>query len=399
MVTGAELMVELKRTYADTEFIIITAHASIRSAVETTRQGGLDYLVKPFDPEEMLVAVRNAMASRKLTDEVRHHRSKSMNPSARLNQFMQPGSSPAMRKALAMGRMAAKQQGVLLLTGESGTGKNYFARWVHAQSTRSGGPFLLLNCAALPRELAESELFGHEPGAFTGAKGRRRGMLELAHGGTLVLDEIGDLELSLQSKLLSVLDSMSFSRVGGEKSVVVDTRLIACTNQDLERSVKEGRFREDLFYRLNVFPIRVPPLRERRKDIPVLIRELVADLSTDMGATEPAAIERSALELLSKADWPGNIRELRNMLERALMLSEVKSIRLRDLPQSATDTDWRIEVPFPDGNDLHAATARVAKELILEALRRGKTKQGAAKLLGISRHALAHQMKTLDLDS
>jgi transcriptional regulator with PAS, ATPase and Fis domain len=303
-----------------------------------------------------------------------------------------------MAQVLSLARRSARQSGTVLLLGESGSGKNCLARWIHAQSNRAGGPFLAINCAALPRELAESELFGHEPGAFTGSRGRKHGLLELANEGTLVLDEIGEMDLQLQSKLLTVLDSRTFVRLGGEEAVTADARLLVCTNQDLEAGIRTGRFREDLYYRLNVFPICMPPLRERREDIPILVEHLLTELAAEMGLAKMPEVEPGVVDDLAAASWPGNIRELRNVLERAMMLSDGRAVRRASLTLRRDDDGWAVRVPFPDGQSLHEVTADIARRLIREALRRGQTKQEAARLLGISRHALAHQMRSLELD-
>jgi PAS domain S-box-containing protein len=230
--------------------------------------------------------------------------------------------SESMRATMEKAGLAAISDGILLLTGESGTGKDYLARWIHENSGRADGPFFAVNCAAIASELAESELFGHESGAFTGARGRRRGLLELAEGGTLLLNEIGELSLSLQAKLLTFLDTMSFIRVGGEKSVCVNARIIAATHRDLTIEVAEGRFLQALFHRLNVFPIEAPPLRERLKDIPILVEELMSSLATQMQLNVAPVLDSLDVDALCRYNWPGNVRELRNVLERAVMLSE-----------------------------------------------------------------------------
>jgi two-component system response regulator AtoC len=395
---GAELIGQLKSEHPETQFIVITAFGSIRSAIDATRLGVHDYLVKPFEPEELLISVRNAMAERRLTAEVRHLRARQGSGATGCARLQEAARSPAMAQVLSLARRSARQSGTVLLLGESGSGKNCLARWIHAQSNRAGGPFLAINCAALPRELAESELFGHEPGAFTGSRGRKHGLLELANEGTLVLDEIGEMDLQLQSKLLTVLDSRTFVRLGGEEAVTADARLLVCTNQDLEAGIRTGRFREDLYYRLNVFPICMPRLRERREDIPILVEHLLTELAAEMGLAKMPEVEPGVVDDLAAASWPGNIRELRNVLERAMMLSDGRAVRRASLTLRRDDDGWAVRVPFPEGQSLHEVTADIARRLIREALRRGQTKQEAARLLGISRHALAHQMRSLELD-
>ncbi|HMK37618.1 MAG TPA: sigma 54-interacting transcriptional regulator [Desulfomonilaceae bacterium] len=303
--------------------------------------------------------------------------------------------SQAMKSALSKARYAAAADSIILLLGESGSGKDYLARWMHDHSRRAKGPFFAINCAAVPHELAESELFGHEAGAFTGARGRKRGLLELAEGGTLLLNEIGELSLPLQSKLLTFLDTRTFPRVGGEKSVRVNARLMAATHRDLHDEVAKGRFLQSLFYRLNVFSISVPPLRERIEDIPVLVKELMEKLAAEMQLMEIPQPDSSALDALSHYGWPGNVRELRNVLERALMLAHEGKIHL-SLPQlSSLSEDWSCNVCFPENRSLHDLTGEITHLMCSEALRRsGGNKKKAARLLGISRDSLYRYMKS-----
>lgn len=304
--------------------------------------------------------------------------------------------SEKMRTTLAKARFAAPTDGIVLLLGESGSGKDFLARWIHDHSKRSNGPFFAINCAAVPDELAESELFGHEPGAFTGARGRKRGLLELAEGGTLLLNEIGELSLPLQSKLLSFLDTRSFLRVGGEKNISINARLIAATHRDLQAEVAAGRFWQALWYRLNVFSIEVPPLRERIDDIPILVQEIMARLASEMHLTEIPIIDVVALESLSQYHWPGNVRELRNVLERALMLSEESRLDV-SLPLLAHATEeWSYRAVFPEERGLHDVTDQLIGSLCVEALRRsGGNRKEAAELLRVSRTAFYRYMKRL----
>jgi len=248
-------------------------------------------------------------------------------------------------------------------------------------------------------ELAESELFGHERGAFTGAHGRKRGLLELAEGGTLLLNEIGELSLSLQAKLLTFLDTRQFTRVGGEKNISVNARLIAATNRNLEAEVEAGRFRKDLYYRLNVMTIVIPPLRERREDIPLVVREILNRLKVDLQLTEMPEIDASTMNALINYNWPGNVRELRNVLERALMLSDGQGIYLSSLGIVPAEKDWAFTITFPSQRSLNDVTREMKSSLVNEALRRaGGSRQGAARLLGISRYSLKHYMNSLELD-
>jgi PAS domain S-box-containing protein len=261
--------------------------------------------------------------------------------------------SQGMRATLEKARFAAARDSIVLICGESGSGKDYVAQWIHSQSRRSSGPFFAINCAALPQELAESELFGHEPGAFTGARGRKRGLLELAEGGTILLNEVGELALPLQSKLLTFLDTKSFVRVGGEKSIHINARLIAATHRNLEDEVAAGRFLPALFYRLNVFSVNVPPLRQRIDDLPTLCEELMSAIALDMQLTEIPVIDSSVLKGLSRYSWPGNVRELRNVLERALMLWDKGRFELSIPVLDKAPQDWSHQVSFPLERSLH----------------------------------------------
>jgi len=308
--------------------------------------------------------------------------------------------SAAMRSTLKRAQSAAASESVILLLGESGAGKDYLARFIHEHSKRSSGPYLSINCAAVAPELAESELFGHERGAFTGAQGRKRGLLELAEGGTLLLNEIGELSLPLQAKLLTFLDTRQIMRVGGEKSISVHARLIAATNRDLDREVKARRFRQDLFYRLNVISITVPPLRERREDIPFIAQEMMSRLATEMQLTHAPAIPTSTMAALAQYHWPGNVRELRNVLERALILSDGEQLNLTLPILERSDRNWSHTVTFPHGSCLRDVTDEITKALCLEALKRCQgNKKGAASLLGIARDSLYRYLKQFGMES
>jgi transcriptional regulator with PAS, ATPase and Fis domain len=307
--------------------------------------------------------------------------------------------SAAMQSTTSRAKLAAQSDSIIMLTGESGSGKDYLARYIHEHSSRSAGPFYSVNCAAIPVQLAESELFGHEAGAFTGAVRRKRGLMELAEGGTVLLNEVGDLPELLQAKLLTFLDTFSFTRVGGEKAVKVNVRLIAATNKDLTKEVHEGRFRKDLFYRLNVFVIEIPPLRDRTEDIPVLANQLLARLTADLQAPTHPKIRPAALDRLSRYVWPGNIRELRNVLERALILSRGKPLTSVHLGlDEGNPVDGFPAETFPLRRALPDVLDDIERPLIQEALRRSKgQKYGASRLLGISRYALARRMSKLGI--
>ena len=307
--------------------------------------------------------------------------------------------SNAMRSTLAKAKLAAETKSVILLTGETGSGKDHLARYIHAQSSRSNGPFYAVNCAAIPSELAESELFGHEAGAYTGALRKKRGILELAEGGTILLNEIGELAPLTQSKLLTFLDTFSFTRVGGEKSVTVNARLITATNRELWKEVAEGRFQKDLFYRLNVFGIDVPPLREREEDIPIIANEILTRLCKDMQLSSIPKINFHAMNALRSYPWPGNVRELRNVLERTLIMSRGDTIGADHLCLGQTEWPGASEnLNVPSGSSLLDVMKKTEQLLIEDALKRsGGKKKEAGRLLGISRFALVRHMAKLGI--
>ncbi len=323
-----------------------------------------------------------------------------------LKPTMENYGSPAMSSVLSSAQLAAQTDTVILLTGESGTGKDHLARYIHDNSRRSSGPFYSINCAALPAELAESELFGHEAGAYTGASRRKRGMVELAEGGTLLLNEIGELSLPLQAKLLSFLDTLTFTRVGGEKITVVHARLIAATNRELAREVAEGGFRKDLFYRLNVFSITLPPLRERIEDIPTLVYALMEPLAEKLGLRELPVVDAHGMELLKRYHWPGNIRELKNVIERCLILDGGGRITAGQIglglqgqsPENEVEPSYTVRLS--EGGSLNTILLEAKKFLLAEGLRRSGGNIGeAARLLGLSRDSFFHQRKSLGIDT
>jgi len=308
--------------------------------------------------------------------------------------------SEAMLATVEQALQVAQTDGIVLLLGESGSGKDFIARWIHSKSERADGPFFSVNCAAIPRELAESEFFGHERGSFTGALARKRGLLELAEGGTLLLNEIGELPLSLQTKLLTFLDTRSFTRVGGEKMIRVSARLIAATHRDLMVEVAEGRFLESLYYRLSVFVVRVPPLRERIEDIPIITEDILLRLATEMRLTQVPVIDQNDMRKLSSYQWPGNVRELRNLLERAVMLSKGPQISVEVPSRVTKPNEWVYEVRFAAQQNLLRTLDDVTRTLCGEALRRSLgSKKKAAEMLGISRHSLYRYLKSFGLCS
>ncbi len=305
--------------------------------------------------------------------------------------------SAAMRETFRQARIASQSDSIVLLQGESGSGKDYLARWLHDHSRRAGGPFFSINCSALPRELAESEFFGHERGAFTGAVRQKKGMLELAEGGTILLNEIGELELPLQAKLLTFLDTQSFLRVGGQKHIRVNARLIAASHRDLDAEVDQGRFLEPLFYRLSVFPIRLPPLRDRKEDFPLLVEELMQKLAVEMQLAEIPRLESHHIAALTRYPWPGNVRELRNVLERSLILWDGGSFNLV-LPEApATEDNWSYTVHYVKGKTIRDCTTELENFLCTAALHECQgNKKEAARLLSISRDAFYRYLKRME---
>jgi len=321
---GLEVLARLREADASALVIMISGHGTIGTAVEATRTGAYDFLEKPLDTDRLLVTLRNALSVKGLSDDVERLRSEVE------SRYEIVGASFQVRQVLERVERVAPTDARVLVTGENGTGKELVARAIHRLSGRHGGPFIEVNCAAIPSELIESELFGHMKGSFTGAVSDRAGKFEQADGGTLFLDEIGDMSLAAQSKVLRALEHGVVNRVGGQKPIDVDVRVIAATNKELEAEIEAGAFREDLYYRLNVVPIRVPPLRERRDDVPMLVSHFV-DLMARRDRVAPKQISQAAVERLQELDWPGNVRELRNTVERLLILSVGERVESDDV--------------------------------------------------------------------
>jgi two-component system, NtrC family, response regulator AtoC len=306
--------------------VIMTAYATVETAVRAIKIGAYDYLVKPFDPEELSLMIQKIVRQDELVRENEALR-KALKRDYRFRDLI--SKNAAMQTVFDLARTAARSPSTILILGESGTGKELLARAVHAESPRRGGPFVAVSCAALTETLLESELFGHERGAFTGAAARRRGTFETAQGGTLFLDEIGDISPKLQVDLLRVLETRQFCRVGGNETITVDVRIVAATNKDLQREVAEGRFRDDLFYRLNVIPITLPPLRDRREDIPLLVEHFLERMSAELGR-KVDGVSRDAMAMLMSHPFPGNVRELRNLVERATVCASGPILQVVD---------------------------------------------------------------------
>ena len=389
----------------DIPVIVMTAYGSIEDAVAAMKQGALDFLAKPVDPDHLLLIVARALEQRRLVTENLLMKEEL---AVRRGAPQIVGEDPSLRKVFASLQRAAATDTTVLLEGESGTGKELFARSLHALSPRSEAPFVAINCAAIPETLLETELFGHEKGAFTGAVARKLGKFEMAHRGTLFLDEIGDLPLALQAKILRALEEKRFERVGGTAQVTVDVRLVAATNRGLRAQVAARRFREDLFFRLSVFPITVPPLRERPGDIPLLARYFVERFCRDM-KKRPIALTPTVLEQLVAYRWPGNVRELQNCIERAVILSEGDSLQPRHLNlsfQHAAPEEAEAADPWADFDltgTLSEVTRRGAAQVerlkIRQALRDAEDNKGrAAEMLQITYKALLSKLKEHRLD-
>jgi len=327
-IDGLEVLAEIRRRNIETPVVIISGHGDVQTAVEATRLGAFDFLEKPLDADRILVTLRNALTQNRLRRDKRRLQEK-----LRGRQEI-VGESAAIGRVKAAIAKVAPSEARVLITGENGSGKELVAWAIHSKSRRANGPFIVVNCAAIPNELIESELFGHEKGSFTGAHQRRRGRFEQAHGGTLFLDEIGDMSLEAQAKVLRVLQESRLERVGGTETLEVNVRVVAASNKDLLQEAKEHRFREDLFYRLNVVPIHVPPLRERREDIPLLVEHFLDRHARELGVV-PRKLHPKAIEKLQTLRWAGNVRELGNLIERMLIMSTGDRILPEDIPGEA----------------------------------------------------------------
>lgn len=384
---GMEFLRRLKNSWPDTEVVVMTAFGSIDTAVEAMRMGAYDYLTKPIDRERFPVVLEKALERRALAFENKQLRDR-LETRTRFDQMV--GESAPMQRVYTLVEMVADSDVTVLLTGESGTGKELVARAIHHKSARADGPFVTLNCGALPENLFESELFGYEKGAFTGAVATKAGRFELAHGGTLLLDEVGELSLKSQVDFLRVLETKEFRRLGGTKLITVDTRIIAATNRNLEEAVKQGDFREDLYYRLNVVPIRLPPLRERGDDIPLLVDRFLEEFLSQHNR-EPKDLSREAMRLLRLYAWPGNIRQLRNLIERLVVTVRERTIQPHHLPEEiqASREDARTMI-VTLGSSLEEIEKTVIRRTLAEVTNH---REKAAKLLGISLRTLQYKIK------
>jgi len=394
--SGLELLKELKQKFPETQVIMITAYSTVQSAIDTMKEGAFDYLVKPFENEEFLHTVKKAMHIGSLTRE-NINLKKEIQRMTRLGEIV--GTSKKMQEIFYLIERAAETDSTLLITGESGTGKELVARAVHQNGARKDKPFVCINCMAMTETLLESELFGYERGSFTGAIKQKEGRFKVADSGTVFLDEIGEVPPSIQVKLLRVLQERAFERVGGNDTIRVDVRIIAATNKDLKKGIEDNKFREDLFYRLNVIAINLPPLRERREDLPILIDHFIEKKAMHL-KMERKSLADDVKEYLLSYDYPGNIRELENIIERAYVLARGGTIYLRDLPfaqtgRQAIQTDG-IFVPVKNGfGMLDEVSKRLEMELIKRAMEEHKdlSNEKLAEVLGTSRRILELRMR------
>ena len=406
-VDGLTVLKEIKEAGVDTAMILMTAQTTMHNAIGAMKSGAFDYITKPFDLDEVLVLVKRALDSRKLTRDFRELKEevkKRFEPGVNII-----GTSSSMQRVYKIIGQVVDTQATILIQGESGTGKELVAKTIHYNSPRWNQPFIAVNCAAIPRDLLESELFGHEKGSFTGALDRRLGKFELAQSGTLFLDEVGDIPLELQTKLLRVLQDKEYSRVGGREVLKADVRILAATNQDLDKSVRDRRFREDLYFRLKVIPIYLPALRERRGDIPLLISYFIDKINREMG-TQISGVSPDAARLLEEHQWPGNVRELENTLVRAAVLSsgpilfpkdfalqskqanaapEVDHLSLEEIIRHKLEDYFRRTEGVEVDNLYSLVIERIERPLIELTLKKTRGNQiRAAQILGINRNTL-----------
>jgi DNA-binding NtrC family response regulator len=390
---GLEVLKRIKQTSPDTLVIMLTAHSSIERAVEAMRQGAYHFASKPFDVEEVALLVEKALETTRLRREVRTLRAREAEP---YNVTCIVGESkPVVEIRALLQKIAASPASTVLLTGESGTGKDLAAKVIHYASDRAAKPFMNITCSALPETLLESELFGHERGAFTGADRQKRGLLESADGGTVFLDEIGEMVPALQAKLLRFLEEKTFKRVGGSADLHVNVRVIAATNRDLQTEVRAGRFRQDLFYRLNVIAIVLPPLRERRDDVPRLVNYYVDSYNSEF-RKHITGVSPEAMRLLMEYTWPGNVRELRNAVERAMLLGGGQQLVPEDFPMATPGAGpLNEDIALPVGG---VNLEQLERSLVVQALRRSDWNQTqAARLLGLNRDQIRYRIEKFGL--
>jgi two-component system response regulator PilR (NtrC family) len=394
---GVDVLKAVKDSSPETIVIMITAYATAETAVEAMKEGAYDYILKPFKVDEIKLVIRNALEKKMLRVENTLLK-REIEADKGFENFV--GKSPAMEKVFDLITRVAEKNSTVLITGESGTGKELAARAIHDKSPRKDKPFVYIHCGALPEQLLESELFGHMKGSFTGAFENKEGLFEVAQEGTVFLDEISETTPAFQVKLLHVIQEREFKRVGGTVDIKVNVRIVAATNRDLQEEIQKGNFREDLYYRLNVIPVQLPPLRERRDDIPLLVEHFLEGHRKDGG---PSRVSPEAMSRLMGYEWKGNVRELENIIERACALADGPVINADQLPQEVAKSGGRT-CPVPDslpehGLDLESTLDGLEKDYLLKALEKaGGSKTEAAKLLGLTFPSLRHRLKKFGLD-
>ncbi len=387
---GIQLLTEIRKVSPDTEVVMITAFGSTDTAVEAMKKGAIDYVVKPFQIDEIKIIIRNILEKKRLQQENTLLKQELFSLSG-LDQIV--GDSSTMIEVFKIIRKTSNSKSNVLITGESGTGKELVARAIHRLSRRAENSFVTVNCGALPDNLLESELFGYQRGAFTGAVENKKGLFEIADQGTIFLDEIGELTPAMQVKLLRVLQDQEFRRIGGVEDIHVDVRVIAASNQNFQQIIKEKRFREDLFYRLNVIPIHVPPLRERREDIPLLVGHFLKKYASN-GTLD---ITQDCMDLLLRSEWRGNVRELENVIERAVVMSQGNRITVDSLPQNILEgcessDNHSLTIP-EEGMDLDRVITEIEQDLLLKALdKSGWVKKEAARILNMSFRSFRYKL-------
>lgn len=391
-VSGEEVLRRITTETPGIPVIVLTGHGTVESAVEAMRSGAYDFLTKPLNLDRLSLLVKRALQNREL---ILQHRELEREMENKKSFEHIIGKSPAMNKVFDVVKRVAPTKASVLITGESGVGKELIANALHNLSPRKDSPFIKVHCAALAETLLESELFGHEKGAFTGAVARKRGRFELAHGGTIFLDEIGEINQQVQIKILRVLQEKKFERVGGEETLEVDVRVITATNRDLEKEIAEGRFREDLFYRLNVVSINVPPLKERKDDIPLMMASFIREFAAENGK-KIEGIDPKARSALYAYDWPGNVRQLRNCLESAVVMTSGTIITLDDLPPSVRSGDETPSIHIPVG----VTMAEAEKQVILQTLSaQNGNKSKTAEVLDIGRKTLHRKLDEYKIET
>lgn len=389
---GIETLQEIKRTNPFLQVIIISGHGTIETAVKATKLGGFDFIEKPLSIEKVVVTINNALNFRRLEEENRYLRKKT------LEKHSITGNSPPIQSLKKQIAVTAPTNAWILITGENGTGKELVARTIHQMSDRAEKPLIDVNCAAIPEEFIDSELFGHEKGAFTGATGRKRGRFEVADKGTIFLDEIGDMSLKTQAKILRILQEQKFERIGGSRTLTVNVRVLAASNKDLEKEIEKGTFREDLYYRLNVIPIAVPPLRNRTEDIPMLVETFLRDFGEE-GSCGKKTMTPEAIDLLKNYPWPGNVRELKNLIERLAIMTPSDIVDVKDIPASYKTERAKTKTRgvFQE-NSLKEARRTFEKAFVLEKLAENDNNiSQTAEIIGIERSHLYKKMKAFDI--